>query len=201
MISPAARQPFPVRRSPDGRWCWRRIFLYQNAPDALPGQAPHRFHSGRVQLMPAIDSKVMMCLPVGGGRAVTRPFQAFAFKIQHHGRLSYSCTSSGVPRSMWRCSARRSGHHRLHEGRAPVVSVVSVGLRQRFSCSARSMAVTVSSIRRAFSRWAARPFPVVPARVADIQGWCCQTFPAPRHFRLRNCDVHRQQRRVAVCQP
>ena len=56
-----------------------------------------------------------------------------------------------------------------------------------FSCSARSqVAVMVSSIRRAFSDERLWPFPVVPARVADIQGMVLSDiFPAPRHFRLR----------------
>ncbi len=122
-----------------------------------------------------------------GGRAVTRPFQAFTFEIQHHARLSYSCTSSRrATRSMWRCSARRSGHHRLHERPCASRQLVSVGLRQRiFFLLCPFNGRTVSSIRRAFSRWAALAFSSWPARVADIQGWCCQTFSGSSYFRLR----------------
>lgn len=74
-----------------------------------------------------------MCLPVGGGRAVTRPFQAFAFKIQHHGQIVIflyqlpACHALNV--ALFQLVAQDTTG--CTKGRAPVVSVVSVGLRQR----------------------------------------------------------------------
>ena len=81
-----------------------RIFPVPDTSDALPGQAPqvsfrrvpaHALHT---------DQKVMMPSGAGGGRAVTRPFQASTFEIQHHGQIVIFCTSSRrATRSMWRC--------------------------------------------------------------------------------------------------
>lgn len=92
----------------------------------------------------------------------------------------------GVPRAQCGAvSARRSGHHRLHERPCASRQRRFRRLRQRIFLlcpfNGRDGLIHQAGVLQDGRLW---PFPVVPVRVADIQGWC-QTFPAPRHFRLR----------------
>ena len=89
------------------------------------------------------------------------PFRRSRSKFSTTARLSYSCTSSRrATRSMWRCfsSSLRTPPAARKAVRQSSASFPSACASAFFSCSARSMAVTVSSIRRAFSRWAALAF-------------------------------------------
>ncbi|EFO1455327.1 hypothetical protein DWH51_12525, partial [Escherichia coli] len=47
------------------------------------------------------------------------------------------------------------------------------------------------------------PFPVVPARVADIQGWCCQTFSGSSSLQVKKIVTYTGQQHDALqmCQP
>ncbi len=106
-----------------------RIFLTM-LTHASPLQAPHRFHSGRVQIV-SVGYSEGDDVPSGRWWSVLShaPFRRSRSKFSTTARLSYSCTSSRrATRSMWRCfssslrtppAARKASRQRRFRRPAP----------------------------------------------------------------------------------
>ena len=167
-----------------------RIFLYQNAQMHCPDKRLTGFIQGVFQLMLCIQTQqVMMCLPVGGGRAVTRPFQAFTLEIQHHGQIVIflyqlpACRALNV--ALFQLVAQDTTG--CTKGRAPVVSVVSVGLRQRIFFLLCPFNGRDGLIHQAgvLKMGGSGLFQLCQCGLQIFRDSVVRHFPAPRHFRLR----------------